>query len=474
MKNSIIVSLLALLAVFATACIEDGFTTSPSSQPTFSVDTLKMGEVFTLDGTPTKRFTVHNRHDKMLSISSIALRDDSDGYFRLNVDGVSGRDFSDVEIRPKDSIFVFVEATLPENGEFKPVNVKSHLDFLTNGVTQTVVLSVDGIDVTRLDALTVERGEYVLTADRPYVVFDTLRVEKGATLRIAPGAKIHFHDKAAMKINGTLVSRGTPDKNIEMIGDRSGNVAASIPYELMSGQWGGLYFGPDSKDNMLSYTSIRNSTDGLTFATPAEPSTTDYTAKIVNCQIRNTKNYIIDASHVNLYMVGNEFADASNGILHLVGGSHLVAQSTIANYYLFTALGGPAIQFGHIDAKSDDQSGLPYLAAAFDNCIIYGNGTDLSHGDLTGMSIRFRRCLFHADGTDDDNFIRCIWNEDPLYYTVRSDYHFDYRLKPDSPAIGAADDFPSEANWEWPADRYGVATPAPGPLGAYNFVAPEK
>ena len=34
----------------------------------------------------------------------------------MNVDGLSGREFHNVEIRAKDSIYVFVEATLPENG----------------------------------------------------------------------------------------------------------------------------------------------------------------------------------------------------------------------------------------------------------------------------------------------------------------------------------------------------------------------
>ncbi|MDE6764735.1 MAG: hypothetical protein K2J52_00325, partial [Duncaniella sp.] len=103
----------AFTALFLASCIEDGFDTSPSSQPIFSVDTLDMGVHFTSQPTPTRRFTVHNRHDKLLSISDISLRDNGSDIFRINVDGFAGTEFHNVEIRPNDSIFVFVEAPLP-------------------------------------------------------------------------------------------------------------------------------------------------------------------------------------------------------------------------------------------------------------------------------------------------------------------------------------------------------------------------
>ncbi|MBR4722882.1 MAG: hypothetical protein IK053_07505 [Muribaculaceae bacterium] len=80
---------IALAAGFS-SCIEDGFTTSPSDQPTFSVDTLKMGLAFSEEGTPTHKFKVFNRHGKGLNISKIAFRDGGTGAFRLNVDGIPG------------------------------------------------------------------------------------------------------------------------------------------------------------------------------------------------------------------------------------------------------------------------------------------------------------------------------------------------------------------------------------------------
>lgn len=117
------ISLLILLG--ATGCIEDGFTTAAADAPVAAVDTLHLGTVFTDEPTPTHRFTIHNRASRSVAITSLNLGGDHPECFRLNVDGFSGREFSDVEIRAKDSIYVFVEATLPPNGRDIPVDVRA-------------------------------------------------------------------------------------------------------------------------------------------------------------------------------------------------------------------------------------------------------------------------------------------------------------------------------------------------------------
>ena len=66
-----------LLILGLSSCIEDGMSTNVNDQPTFSTDTLNMGPLFTEAGTPTHSFTVHNRHDKVMNISSIKMRDDA-------------------------------------------------------------------------------------------------------------------------------------------------------------------------------------------------------------------------------------------------------------------------------------------------------------------------------------------------------------------------------------------------------------
>lgn len=451
-----------------TSCIEDSFTSSASDQPYFSTDTVRMGELFTLDASPTHRFVVYNRHDKGLNISSIEFADDPQGIFRLNVDGMSGRRFDNVEIRPNDSIFVFVEATLPENGRDVPVDVLSHIEFRCNGVASRLPVKAFGRDVIRFSGDTRFNGSASLGAGKPYHITDSIVVEEGATLTIPAGAELYFHSEARMVVHGTLRVEGTSDAPVSFTGDRSGYVASTIPYEIMSGQWGGIEFTPTSCDNYISHASIRNTEYGIVVdGAQGAPA-----LMLVNSQVRNSKGYVLAAVHTSVTAAGCELAEASSGIVALVGGNHIFNQCTIANYYLFSALGGPAVQMWHVtadDADVDDSGqplDLPYLSADFSNCIIYGNGTDISHGDLEGTEVTLRRCLLKSNGEDDSNFIDCLWGEDPLYNTVREEYIFDYTLKDDSPAIDAA--YPDLVMPETATDRYGnPRLPSPS-LGAYQ------
>jgi hypothetical protein len=473
LRRFLIITVLAFVGVSAlTGCIEDGMSASPSDQPVFSTDTVRMGTLFTLDASPTNRFIVYNRHDKGVNISSIEFADDPEGIFRMNVDGMSGKKFSDVEIRANDSIFVFVEATLPENGRDVPVDVLGHIEFRCNGVTSRMPVKAQGRDVIRFKGDTRIASDATLAAGKPYHITDSIVVEEGATLTIAAGAELLFHSESELIVHGTLRVEGTPEHPVNITGDRTGFVAAQIPYEIMSGQWGGIYFSPTSTGNEIYNASIRNAEYGII----ADRCQGAPALRIVNSQVRNTKWYVLDAIHTSVEAAGCEFAEASMGILRLIGGVHTINHCTIANYYLFTALGGAAVQLAHLnpdnlwtDPETEEPSELPFISAEFANTIIYGNGSDLSHGDLTDTGVFLRRCLLKSNGSDDDNFLSCIWGEDPLYHTVREEYLFDYTLKPESPAASSAD--ASLTSPLTAVDRLGHDRGAEPSIGAYQFVA---
>ena len=457
------ISSLAVAALMMTACIDDSFTDSPSDQPEFSVDTLNMGVVFTEQMTTTHRFTVTNPASKSLSISHIRLSGDDARYFRLNVDGFSGREFNNVEIRGKDSIFVFVEATLPSTQADIPIEINAYVDFTTNGVSRSVVLSAYGQDVVRL------RGEIIdsdttFDSAKPYQIFDSLIVAPGATLTLAPGTQLLFHDGAYMAVDGRLISNGSVDSPVTLAGDRTGNVVSDISFDLMSRQWQGLIFSAGSTGNDLKNTIIKNTVFGV-IVDGSDEEADRPSLSLLNCRLRNSGSTVLSAVHADVHAVGCEFAEGGGGLVALRGGNHSFNHCTFANYYLFAAIGGPAISFSHFNGETDDLTDHPYLSANIDNCIIYGLGADLSHGDLSGTDIMIRNCLLKSKGDDDDNFIACIWGEDPLYYTIRNEYIFDYRLKDDSPAIGAAD--PALTATEAATDGYGLQRGSQPDLGAY-------
>lgn len=452
-----------LISLTALSCIEDGYATSASSQPTFSVDTLDMGTYFTGQPTPTARFVVHNRHDKILNISSISLREGSEGAFRVNVDGFAGSQFHDVEIRPNDSIYVFVEATLPINSSPELTDVRGHLDFMTNGVSSTVVLRAYAQDVVRREAIEITSDE-TWDAQYPYQIFDSLIVAEGATLRLDPGVRLHFHDGAYMRVYGSLICDGTPEQYVEMAGDRTDNVVGDISFDLMASQWEGVHFAPESRGNRLSHTIVRNTVSGVVADSLSAVT-------MVNSRLRNSAGYALTTCHADISLYGCEVAEASYGAMLMHGGNIIANHCTFANYYLFTAPRGAIVQFGHYDRESDDKSGLPYLKASITNSIVYGLGTDLSVGDFTGTDVTIQSCVLKSAGKDDANFINCLWDTDPHFATVRSDYYFDYRLKQDSPALTHADS--SLTAPEATLDPYGTPRlPSPRP-GAYQTPAEE-
>ena len=137
-----ITAALFMFSAMLTSCIEDGFTTSSSDVLTFNKDTIAFDTVITLQGTATKQMVVYNRSSKQINISSIEVAGlATKGHFHLNVDGIRGDSFQNVEIRGNDSIFIFIEAYLDEMEKDEPTLVEDLLEFETNGMKQSVLLS---------------------------------------------------------------------------------------------------------------------------------------------------------------------------------------------------------------------------------------------------------------------------------------------------------------------------------------------
>lgn len=411
-----------LLLSALTSCIEDKVSTSPAEQPEFSTSQLDMGTLFSEVPSPTFSFRVYNRYGHIMHIDRIAMRD-TGGTFRMNVDGQSGNDVTDLEIRPNDSIFVFVEATLPRAGQPGPADVATAIDFETNGRLTSLPVTASGLDVVRMSGSI--GTDTRLTAEYPYLISGNLTVESGTTLTVSPGAALYFHDGAGLTVSGTLLCEGTRQAPVTMGGDRTGYVVADIPFDIMSGQWSGIEFTSTSCSNSMAFTSVINTTDGVRISgEPSQP----VSLSLTDCRLHNSAGYLLEASGAELTAIGCEFSDAASGIMSLAEGSYRMDHCTLANYYLFAMIGGACMQIDSPETHID-----------MTNSIIYGLSSDISPTDLSGYDVTVRNTLLKSQGTDDDTFTGCLWDCDPLFLTDRSAYIFDYRLQPDSPAIGKAD-----------------------------------
>lgn len=460
-----ILTLVALFGLIISSCIEDDFTNSPSNTLTFSRDTVSFDTVFTDLGTPTARLLVYNKAKKSINISDIRFKKENSN-FQMNVDGMSGRNFQNVEIRAQDSIYIFIECYIDSDDSDEPYLVDDQLQFITNGVTQEVRVEAYGQNVTRLRNMRIT-ADTRFTPQRPYVIFDSLIVEQGAKLTIEPGSKLLFHDKASLTIRGQLEAVGDKDNLIQFRGDRLDNVLPDVEYDIMSGQWHGVTIAAESFDNRMEYVDMRSTNIGLQIDSCGNLE--KMKLLLLNSWIHNSQSYAISAKYAWIDAYGCCFSEAAYGVVGLWGGKHHFAQCTIANNYLFAPMYEPLLCLYHCMPDSEE-NGQPLMTASFENCIIYGLSSDINEGDLTGTNVYLRNVLLKSAGSDDEHFINCVWDSDPLFYTIREDYHFDYRLRNDSPAIAAGN--PAYILSEYRYDRYGNDRLSAGnpDLGAYVWI----
>ena len=108
---------LAILAclVLWSSCRNDFESVPSTGNLEFSKDTVYLDTVFTNIGSSTYNLKVYNRSDEDINIPTIQLANGETSNYRLNVDGIPGKSFEDIQIMAKDSIFIFIETTADIN-----------------------------------------------------------------------------------------------------------------------------------------------------------------------------------------------------------------------------------------------------------------------------------------------------------------------------------------------------------------------
>lgn len=419
-----------MLSLLATGCIDDSVTTSGSAQPEFSTDTISLGQMWAGENSPTAMMRIYNRQSQGIILSRVAVARCIGGELRLNLDGVGGTEFHNIEIRANDSLFLLADAT-PTPGFSAAVEITA------NGVTHTIPVSGSTISPTEFTDMTLT-ADYTIPAGSNIRVGGTLTIAPEATLTIGEGSTLYFRDGASVVARGRIIAHGTPQAQITLRGDRLSNVIPSIPFDVMSGQWEGIEFGAASSGSELSHVSVVNTRSGISLSPGAALTLTD-------SRVSNSQATLIEADGAVLTATGCEFSNAAASLLHLTGCDATLTRCTLSNHYLFSFPTGASLT---VDGNT---------SLAVEESIIHGDGAAMSAPTPMAASITFTRCLFGAKGNDDTNFIDCIWETDPMFMLDLDKYVMDFRLSADSPARGKA----SEAR----ADRFGVTGTA---LGAYN------
>ncbi|MDX1702527.1 MAG: hypothetical protein R3250_17995, partial [Melioribacteraceae bacterium] len=243
--NRLLNFLLIIILVSLWSSCRNDLEFSPSSvRLGFSKDTVYLDTVFTNIGSSTYNLKVYNNSNENILISNLALGQGENSEYRLNVDGIPGKIFENIELLAKDSMFVFIETTidinnLPNtNGEFlytdfiefgdtsnsqrvELVTLVKDAVFIypnrddTTGVIETLTLNIDGEPVeTQIQGRYLRSFELTFTNEKPYVIYGYAAVPENETLVVEAGARIHFHadsgmlvtQNASLNINGELSS----------------------------------------------------------------------------------------------------------------------------------------------------------------------------------------------------------------------------------------------------------------------------
>ncbi len=508
--------------IFLSSCRKDFGTIISSGQLEFSVDTVLLNRVFDDISSSTQSFKVYNRSDDAISIPSIALGRGANSFYRLNVDGISGKSFQDIEILANDSIFIFVEATV----DFSQVTdtdffYRDSVVFHSGAEEQDVDLEALVLDVNliRPDRTQQSDGSFIyeaiilgetsegdkigvrgtmldgnttFTNEKPYLIYGYVGVPENATLTVSAGATLYFHENSGIIVekNASLKVEGEFENEVLFEDDR-----LEPQFEDIAGQWGLIWLRNGSKDNSISYATIKNNFIGVLVD---GTESNDVTLTIKNTQIYNTSNYGILGR--DAHVLGENLVVANSGQSTLActeGGSYNFKHSTFANYWNSGLRQLPSVLVNNFvaykDENNEDVIELHNLnEASFTSCIIDGNQSlefvlDKVEGATFNFNVKNCMLKFDTKNTEILNNPLFDFENTSLYQNIilNGNTHFKRTLMVDdeveekdmfsigqeSDAIGKAD---TNAALQVPFDILNVNRTTTPDIGAYQHITFEE
>ena len=503
-----------LLAIALTkACDYDlSFSPAQTQDIRFSSDTVYLDTVFTSIGSSTYNLRIYNQANHNIKIGSIRLGQASDSQFRLNVDGMHGQDFNDVEILANDSIYVFIETT---------VNIKDYAanasEFLYNDqllvdeqTVELITLVKDAIflypkredgfkemiplgtdeegNAFGIEGFYLEDNELIFTNERPYVIYGYAGVPSEKTVRFEAGARIHFHD------NSGLIA--AESSSVHVLGEQSADAEMQEGevifegdrlepfFENIPGQWGAIWLTAGSTNHIFRHATIKNASVGILMDYNDE--TENPTLVLEQTQIHNSSAVGLWAKTGHVRAVNSIFGNAGNAsFFGNIGGSYEFTHCTFANYWNRSFRSTPAVILNdYVPISETEDFVMPLEKAVFANCIIDGNQTvefgveqkgdqELSFS-LDHTALRFSpadETIFenpYYDFSSSNLYPKLILNKQTAFHQPSTN---DFRISQESEVIGLGK---STHAASVPVDLNGVDRTNLPDLGAFQHLIFEK
>ena len=437
-------ALIAATSLFS-SCKKENFNESASAELKFNTDTILFDTVFTTIGSTTQALKVYNNYDKSIRISQIRLEGGSSSQFRINVDGTDGYQYSDIEILPNDSIYIFVEVTVDPGNSNLPFIIEDNIVFNLNGNEQVVNLAAWGQDAYfhgGLGELFILEPNEIWNNDKPHVIYGIVAVDEGNSLTINAGTRVYCHSKSGLYIyKGTLDINGELNNEVVFNGDRLESDYIDLP-----GQWGiQLEFLVESggaptvasvarggiwlvqcTNSEIDYAILKNGGMGIQVDTTGVP----YTSSEYSLEVRNTKIY--NMSGVGLFGQGGSIkgenllvANCGQSCAYFsIGGKYTMDNCTFANYWTEGNRTAPAFAINnYYEDINENIQVRPIINSSFTNCIMYGNNALLSDFNEFVVDVV-------NEGTLEYSFNTCLLDTD---INVDTDTHFSNTVNGQGP-----------------------------------------
>ena len=403
--------------IFILAACNEEEVYSEATSLEFSADTLLFDTVFTSVGSFTQRLKVYNPSNKGVTIKNLALAGGSSSYYGLVVNGDQANDFEDIQLLPKDSLLILVNVEVDPSDEDLPFIVKDSIVFSSAGNLWDVDLIAWGQDAYFYSDSIIPCNT-VWTADRPYVIYNSILIDTPCQLTIEAGTKVYSHPGSSIFVRGTLLVEGSPENRVLFSNDR-----LDEGFRNASGQWGGLSFLEGSDNNIIQYTDIRNAVNGIRVGTPDDNDDADL--QLLQTRVENMSGYGVlaftsDISAENVLINNCRLG----GFAGLAGGNYSILNSTIANYPIGFLFDGPALVLGDNVLLANDEVLEADLAVSLANTVVWGISNDeilLSETGNNLVSFDFENNLLKTTNTSLG--LNSLYNEVPDF-TGPQEYNY--------------------------------------------------
>jgi hypothetical protein len=429
----------------------------PTSEPillTFSEDTIQFDTLFAERLSITKRLKIKNPANKAVNISSIGLRNQSEA-FQLTLNGRTQSSFSNQLLLAEDSLLLLVSANVDQGNGNNPFLIRDYLEVVNQENSQTVVFEAWGQNAHYLSD-TVLTCNARWSSEKPYVLSGNIQVDSSCILSIEPGTKIYSAPETFIIINGSLQAEGNVENPILFTNDR-----LDEPFASSAGQWGGIVFLEDSKENYIRNATIKNALFGVNLNTFHPDNQPDL--NLINCFVGNMAISSVISLNSDFAAINSVFYNTvSETVAHIGGGSAYYTHCTIANYFNVSRE-VPAAFFSDVALDNNENEILAPLEVQVLNSIFYGRNIDeIQFFEQQGgnLNFSFSHSLFKSsiEILNENNSIR---NQDPNFKEVNNE---DFKLNNNSPAINSA--LPSSITTDIQGKQRG-STPD---MGAFEYI----